>query len=1217
MNKKITSTALAALMIAGSTSFSAFAAMADGTVVIGTKAYDLAYANDPANATEITAAIVAGGTVYIKDFNGNWIDNVTGASINASVIPAVTYTDAKGTTQIGAGDATVTAATSVTTAAINAKSIKATFNGTIADTSKVVFTVKRGTAVVSTVTAGWNTAKTEATLTNVSNLPVGDYTVNVVNDGKDFGTSTITVAAQKIAKIEITSTRLGLSNISNSTKTQTGFATYKVFDQYGNDITTSSLANGLSYQCGIGSIEGKDGVIKITPSGNINILQLNSVVISAYDTSTGVNANATLSITSQVGTLNDINISGITNKDGKELTSQDTSSLFYLTYTATDMSGNPTTDYDMVKNGLILNDQDELTGTNAYITTKVVHDPSDSSKAAIQVQVKSATDALSVDMPIVLTAMTYSGKSSVLTVTLKREAKVNSIQLQTPSENIAVGEDKEIPFVAVDQNGKVLTKYADVVTSDVSVSGAFFARDADGNAVLRAGDQTGTTGRGTGYSTDGQRTITASVSSASGKYSTITINVQKKVMADTLSLDTSAYKTIMQEKQGTDAAIQRIDFGWDKGGLAVKDQYDRVIDMTTGTDSSNSISQYYVKAVSSSDSVVVSYQDKDKNTMSTDKIGTGNTRIALSAGTAGSATITFELYNTDPKKSDGTARTAADIASPVDTQSQTFTVLANKDIKDYTMDAVTQTIYADVDHVSKIATDRQIDYKANPKVYGTTASGAKVVLAGKPIISATLDSKDFVLAKGPLTQGGTCAYDDLKVVGLDFADSTKTGSSTKLTVNILGADKTIFVKTADIKSSTVDPVASSIYASVSTEVKGISKDNDTITLTESAGNTYADMLGNSLSQYTSDGKEATTQNIYIGANDQYGQDSMALSSFLVVADKTSLHAGSDFKVALDGAITGTAVSGDYITVTGTASNGSMKTIKIVFGASTVSNSTVTTAVAAINAGTPTLANYSDAGVTGVTSSNLAAINVAIAADRVNGLLTITQIKDDVAKIVGAPTVVTALATLNDSTTTATMRAAIEDAKLGLDLTVYNKLNSLNKNAVAAKLITKLGTLNSGFTSATAVQTEINGTQEMIDVAKTIIDTPEVVATKEFATNLDTIHNALLGGTIDNTNKTLTLTDSGAISGTGVFTNLKTANVTGIKFGDGTLIPIVNAAAAVGATPAVVDNYATVKAAVIKYFSDNGIKTGTKVDLTVKGTNGTSIVVSYSLVNAIK
>lgn len=91
MKKKITSSALTALMIAGSTSFSAFAAMPSGSVVIGSKAFDLAYANGPANINEITDAIVQSGVVYVKDFEGKWIDNATGLAVNASVIPAVVY----------------------------------------------------------------------------------------------------------------------------------------------------------------------------------------------------------------------------------------------------------------------------------------------------------------------------------------------------------------------------------------------------------------------------------------------------------------------------------------------------------------------------------------------------------------------------------------------------------------------------------------------------------------------------------------------------------------------------------------------------------------------------------------------------------------------------------------------------------------------------------------------------------------------------------------------------------------------------------------------------------------------------------------------------------------------------------------------------------------------------------------------------------------------
>lgn len=107
MNKKFTSSILVALMIAGTTSFTAFAAMANGTVVIGSKAFDLNYANDTANIEEITSAIVAGGDkVYVKDFGGKWISNKTGLGVDASVIPAVVYKNATGQANFDAADTT-------------------------------------------------------------------------------------------------------------------------------------------------------------------------------------------------------------------------------------------------------------------------------------------------------------------------------------------------------------------------------------------------------------------------------------------------------------------------------------------------------------------------------------------------------------------------------------------------------------------------------------------------------------------------------------------------------------------------------------------------------------------------------------------------------------------------------------------------------------------------------------------------------------------------------------------------------------------------------------------------------------------------------------------------------------------------------------------------------------------------------------------------------
>jgi len=104
MNKKITGSILAGFMIAGLISFTAFAAIPKGTVVIGGKAFALAYANDPENIDEITNAIIEGGEVYVKNFSGIWINNKTNISVDASVIPAVVYKSLNEQNDYDAGD---------------------------------------------------------------------------------------------------------------------------------------------------------------------------------------------------------------------------------------------------------------------------------------------------------------------------------------------------------------------------------------------------------------------------------------------------------------------------------------------------------------------------------------------------------------------------------------------------------------------------------------------------------------------------------------------------------------------------------------------------------------------------------------------------------------------------------------------------------------------------------------------------------------------------------------------------------------------------------------------------------------------------------------------------------------------------------------------------------------------------------------------------------
>lgn len=905
MNKnklgKVTGVGAAAFLIAGSTAFTAFAAMPSGTAVIGDKAYDLNYVNDPANVDEVVAAMQAANfKVYVKDFAGTWIANETETEItDLSVIPAVEYKDAKGeVTNYDAKDGDVTEAAGElkvnSVSAINVKEIKVVFNKAVEDASKVAATVKQGEKDIA-VSVTWNEAKTEATLSKSSNFAMGTYKVNVKIGEDDLASKDITISEQKIAKIEITSDKLGVT--TDNTGAQAGYATYKVFDQYGADITSSGLANNVTFQTGVGTVEADKGLLTITPSSNLNLLTFTSgVVITASDSTSGVSTSKTLAVTSQVGTLSDITLNKITNSEDKELTAGDISTVFYIDFTALDMSGNATKKYDLLKQGLILtgDDDNELTTSNPHVKAKLVEDPSDSKNGVIEV--RADEEGITMDMPVVITAMTKTGKNSQISTTLKKQAQVSTFTLFAPSESIASGEVKEIPFTAYDQNGKEITKYSDLKDL-VDLTGAEWARDVNGNGIIKNKPVTNNSENPTPV-------VISSVVKQTGNYSSVTINIQKPVTADTLKLDTSIIKTIMQKATSAasnDGAEQKIDFGWDKGGLSVEDQYGRAIDINKAAGQ-----DYKVVATSTNDSVVK---------VLSDTASAGQNQIKIKAVGEGSATIKFQLINKETNK-------------VVDSKSQVLSVIDDEDIKDYTIDTVAKPIYAINKHDA--VTDKESEYKARPKVYGTTSSGAKVVLRGTPVISANVtNSTDFTVFTG--VDGG--AYDSVRVIANELRDPAATSAETLLNVTLLGADGIVHTVSTTIKSSTVSPAgAVSMTAYVETSDPAISLDetnDDIVYITQSAGRTYADILGTTLAAY--DESEASgVQNVYFAPVDKYGTEGWNLSRVYVVESQSTRVAGSTFNVNAKGTITGTALPGDVITVSAVTDNGLIETLELHF-----------------------------------------------------------------------------------------------------------------------------------------------------------------------------------------------------------------------------------------------------------------------------------------------
>lgn len=753
--------------------------------------------------------------------------------------------------------------------AISASSFKVVFNQAPKDTSKVTFSVQRLTTPV-TVTTSWNTVKTEATVSSSSSLPEGSYTVAVKNDTKDLGTSTVAVSSQKVAKLNITSTKLSL------TSKNIGYATYKVLDQYENDISSSSLANSLTFQSGVGTVTSNKGLLIVDPGeGGQNLIQFASVVITGYDSTSGVSTSATLATSTALGTLSSMTLNTLTKSDGKDLTDGDTSSVFYIDYTATDMSGNTTKDYNLVVNGLITGtingNENCITSSSSNVMAEIVTDPSDSNKAVIKVRVIGDSN-LAMDVPVTITAIPYLGTASTLNITLKKASAVNTFTIMAPAYDIAVNEQKEIPFTAVDQNGDALTKMSEL--SGITFTGAQLYLNVDGTAVLKNDAQ----------AIDGPKLISAMTST--GNYSSITINIQKAEKADTLILDSSVLVSAMQA-----GAIQKLDFGYDKGGLSVKDQYGRLIDMTGGVDT------YEVRAESSDNSIV--------SIAGVCKVGENQTFITAVA--TGTATVTFKLV------------AIANPAVVINSKSATFSVIKNGDIKGYTINPVSKPIYANADLIK--ITGRDADYKANPKVYGATASGTKVFLAGSPIIGAFVDNtSDFAFT------GTLGAYDSVKVVAGKLKNNL-TEATTNLTVTLSGTDGAVKSLTTPISSSADAAVAKSIVVKVESQLDGVSVSSDGTIVTISAASNALDP-GKVMARFDKDGSSAKRAGVYFYALDQYGTKAMPLAQ-IVKVDSGSTLTDAQFDINADGTITGTGGAGTVV-ISGVTSNGLVKTIKVIF-----------------------------------------------------------------------------------------------------------------------------------------------------------------------------------------------------------------------------------------------------------------------------------------------
>ncbi|MBU3179081.1 Ig-like domain-containing protein [Clostridium estertheticum] len=315
MNRKIISTAIAALMVAGSTSFTAFAAMSSGTVVIGTKAFDLAYANNLTNITEINSAIVEGGAIYVKDFNGAWIDNLTGAVVSSNVIPAVVYKSSTKTINYNVADKDAVAGEALSISSVSAIADKnvdyATTKSNVGLPAAVILNLSDGTTKSVAVT--WANATYDGTktasyaFTGAYVLPVGVtgtmpiVTANVIvgattEKATDIG-KTVKIVDNSYGTYEVTINSVELDSYRNQFDESNPAEVYKVTYTYKLLSKGSSTYMGL-YVGNFSSVDSTGEVGNSYPGDTKNYPQELNIVGSRCTAETFIAVkNKTTSLT--------------------------------------------------------------------------------------------------------------------------------------------------------------------------------------------------------------------------------------------------------------------------------------------------------------------------------------------------------------------------------------------------------------------------------------------------------------------------------------------------------------------------------------------------------------------------------------------------------------------------------------------------------------------------------------------------------------------------------------------------------------------------------------------------------------------------------------------------------------------------------------------------------------------------------------------------------
>ncbi|MDH4617998.1 hypothetical protein [Brevibacillus sp. AY1] len=617
--------------------------------------------------------------------------------------------------------------------AINANSIKVTFNKAVEDTSKVTFTVKQGLATITVNAATWNEAKTEATLAKASGVfAAGEYTVTAAGvDGIKDATKTVKFDAQAVDKIEIVG-----DNAVKAANGQTATFSYKVLDQYGTDITkttdlTATASEGVAVQLdkvkGLGTLTA-DFTATNAPK---------TVVVTLVDAKTGKNSFKTLNIAASA-TVDTLTLGDVTYPKDVTRLYAGSAEAGYLAYTAADQYGNAITEPAALNSAL------ELVSSDANVKFSFVKKDE---KAYINIDTTGLATAKKVTLTVV---NKKTGNPVVKQLDIVATAAPDAISFGALSkEVVSVNDTVYMDIVVTDQFGTQLAP-KDYAGKDLKIT-------ATGGLAGQVNVVTDKTDAKYGKlkltpTSKGKATI---VSTLGDKVVSTVVDVQ-----DTRVLSEVVAAPNQNVIQGAEATLK---FGF-------KDQYGAAIEKAANTaDMSYNITVTKVDGDEGAVTVI------SPTLTGANEVDLNNVKVKAAAGKTGSAKVKVELIGKDGKTVVSSAETTVKVTAN------------NAEGLNYSVVAL-PALVADTAHFVN-GTDA---YAAPVKVEATTADGTKVAVNPEQIVKVEVvngngyfEASNAVVAEA---EGNVDAQEGYFVVAAAKKADDKAPTNAKVRVTVNTAD---------------------------------------------------------------------------------------------------------------------------------------------------------------------------------------------------------------------------------------------------------------------------------------------------------------------------------------------------------------------------------------------------------------------------------------------